>query len=119
MSVKNREDSQAFGLRLARLREARGFTQLDLANQLLVNKNTIQNIEYGISEPKAGTVISLCEALHCTPNDLFPERLSEDNGRRREIKAIEEKLLRMSDYAFSRCVKLINQVLDTVLDIMA
>ena len=116
MSVK---DSQAFGLRLAKLREARGFTQLDLANRLSVNKNTIQKIEYGISEPRAGTVISLCEVLHCTPNELFPERLSEDNGRRREIKAVEEKLLRMPNYAYRRCMELINKVIDMVLDLIA
>ena len=119
MSRQISKDIRTMALRIAKLRSAEGLSQLVLANGIYASRNTIMRIEHGSSDPKASTLISLCEALRCTPNDLFPARLSEQMPKCREEKAREEKLNRLSPYQHSHCVNLFNQILDTVRNLVS
>ena len=115
MAVNKRRDMPDMGLRVAKVREARGMTQQDLATDSDMSRSTLGPLERGEKDPRASTVISLCEALQCTPNDLFPERLSEYDTRNREIKALEDRLKTLTPYQFSRFMSMINNTLDVFL----
>ena len=62
----------AFGKRLRELREARDWTQEELAERAELNWLQVGHIERGASDPKLSTVIRLARALKVSPADLLP-----------------------------------------------
>ena len=56
--------------RVRALREARGLRQEDLENFGLAWK-TVQKIEYANTDPKASTLLKLCDAFRVSLNDLL------------------------------------------------
>lgn len=59
------------GLRIRTLREARGFTQPELAKEVGVSKGTISFWENESTSPKAEHVFPLCYALKTSPEHLL------------------------------------------------
>lgn len=57
--------------RLRALRERRALTQEELAQMAGLNRVTINTIEGGHAEPRAGTVRKLARALGVEPSDLM------------------------------------------------
>jgi len=76
-------NTEAFSMRLRLLREARGFTQEDLAQRANMSAHYVGNLEQNIRHPSLNALLKLCAALGTTPNDLFQDSISEDmlNGR--------------------------------------
>lgn len=59
-------------LRTLKLRKMRHMTQQQLAEQAKLSKTTISNLESGSqTKIELETIAKLCNALHCTPADLF------------------------------------------------
>ncbi len=59
------------GLNVSIHRHQHGWTQEYLAEQAGLSKQFICNIECGRTIPSLKTILSLCEALAVTPNDLL------------------------------------------------
>ena len=95
MGMKKPEDNQELGLRVAQQRQVRGLPQIALAADGNMNKNTVNMLESGKSEPAFSTLVSICETLKCEPNDIFPARLSEKDPPNPEIKGLVDRLLRL------------------------
>jgi transcriptional regulator with XRE-family HTH domain len=59
------------GTNLKRLREARGFTQLQLARRCGVTKGYVSKIEQQVLNISVANLEALCDALDCAPEDLL------------------------------------------------
>jgi transcriptional regulator with XRE-family HTH domain len=71
----NRKASQEIRYRLAdnlkRLREARAYTQKDLANLCGLNKTYIGNVEQGIVNISLANLEAIAKGLECSAEDLL------------------------------------------------
>src|SRR5580700_2681173 len=68
--VKNDSaDSSGVGLRLAR--QARGFSQQQLAGMAGVSRQAVSAVESGLSDPSLRVALALARALGMTVEDLF------------------------------------------------
>lgn len=59
------------GPNIRRLRKAKRMRQSDLAEKAFVCPLAISQWELGKAVPQTGNFVFLCQALGCTPNDLF------------------------------------------------
>lgn len=57
--------------RLKEIRENKGFSQSELAERIEVSQSMIHQIEHGIRPISIPILISACDILHCTPNDIL------------------------------------------------
>jgi putative transcriptional regulator len=57
--------------RLRELRDARGWTQAELAARVGVSRKTINTIENGVFVPSTPTALKIAEALGLTVEQLF------------------------------------------------
>ncbi|MCC8069549.1 MAG: helix-turn-helix domain-containing protein [Ruminococcus sp.] len=60
----------SFGNALTKVREAKGMSQAELARQVGVTKQAINNIEHGISIPNVNTAMLIAIALGTTVDYL-------------------------------------------------
>ncbi|MBA4700304.1 MAG: helix-turn-helix transcriptional regulator [Ruminococcus sp.] len=60
-----------FGKNVARLRKERDMTQIELAQAIGVNKQTISNIEKGKGYPSFNNLEKISQVLKATPIELF------------------------------------------------
>jgi transcriptional regulator with XRE-family HTH domain len=65
--------STGFAQRLKALREAKGLTQIQLAEAAGLNLHGLTKLEQGVGEPHWPTVLALAYALDCKPNDFIGE----------------------------------------------
>ncbi|WP_423738048.1 helix-turn-helix domain-containing protein [Chitinophaga caseinilytica] len=63
-----------FGKRLAKYREARNMTQMDVAVVIESYPGYISRMENGKVEPGLFMILALAEALDITPNELIGSR---------------------------------------------
>lgn len=63
---------QHMGEQLELRRKASGLSQQELADHIGLTRVSVVNIEQGRCSTTPETVVKICEALHCTPNDLYP-----------------------------------------------
>ena len=59
------------GQNIAALRKKQGLTQKELAELINITRTSIANIEAGRQSIHMRTIITLCDALGCTPNNLL------------------------------------------------
>ena len=69
------KDHQEIGLKISKLRDQAGMAQIDLAEELGVNKKTVGAMERGESDFGISKFISVCEALNASPSEILPDRL--------------------------------------------
>ncbi|MEM1213197.1 MAG: helix-turn-helix transcriptional regulator [Planctomycetota bacterium] len=62
---------QRFGANLRRIRESAGLSQEALADKTKFHRNFVGLVERGERNTSVTKVAALCEALGCSPNDLF------------------------------------------------
>lgn len=62
----------AFGSKLREVREAKGFTQAKLANDLGIEISQISRIERGVLNTSVSTLSEICKILKVSPSDLIP-----------------------------------------------
>ena len=61
----------AFAANLKKVREEKGFSQQDLADECDISKSTLQRIEWGKLNPTIAMVKSITDALKINFTDLF------------------------------------------------
>lgn len=61
----------AFGTRLREVREAKGFTQAKLANDLGIEISQISRMERGLLNTSVATLSEICKILKASPTDLI------------------------------------------------
>ena len=61
-------------MNIKRKRLEAGFTQIDLANKLEIDRSTVAKWETGESFPRAEKLIQLAEVLNCTIDDLLRDK---------------------------------------------
>ncbi len=76
------------GGRIRKYREARGISQIQLAEKLGISNNRISNWEQGINRPDADILADICRALNISPSELLNVRLSSDELNEKERKII-------------------------------
>lgn len=113
------KDHQAIGLEISKLREQKGLSQIDLATDAGLNKNTVGAMERGESDFGISKLISVCEALQASPNDLLPDRLSRNDTLSSDMQKIQDRLSQMSPYQRAQCMAMINAMLDGVTNMLS
>ncbi|WP_242203062.1 helix-turn-helix domain-containing protein [Aestuariivivens insulae] len=66
--------------RVKELRNRKGLSQEDLAEESGLSLRTIQRIENSETEPRGDTLRKLAEALNCSPEDIIDWKIQEDKG---------------------------------------
>lgn len=67
------------GIRIRQYREAKGFSQEELAERINATERHIRNIETGKKGPSVSLLVSLANALDVTANDLLADHLTGSN----------------------------------------
>ncbi len=86
-------DAKWFAGRLRDLREAKGWTQADLAEKAGLTKDGVARLEQGTRSPVWETVVTLCQALEVSCDSFLTEptaRPVQGRGRPRKAEATEE-----------------------------
>lgn len=75
MEQKDTENSsnlnKYIGERIRKIRKEQKLTQEDVANEIHISRGQIINIEKAKRGLSLETLVNICNALNCTPNDLF------------------------------------------------
>lgn len=80
------------GHEICKRRKAAGFSQEQLSDYLGLTRISIVNIEAGRQGTPLNTLWKICNFLHCTPNDLFPETQVAEWDYEEVEKTIYEKV---------------------------
>ncbi len=92
----NKDEAGGFGERLAGLRKAAGFTQVELAAELGISQRMVAYYESPAATPPANLLPQIAAALGVTIDELFgvgKRRLAKQDGdsrMRRRLLAIEK-----------------------------
>jgi transcriptional regulator with XRE-family HTH domain len=112
--TKKEQSGETFGLRLARIRKQRGFTQMELGHALGVSQRVIAYYERESRRPPANLLPKIAAALNVSADALLGIGSMPDDGRtadarlRRRLRQLEE--LPTADR------KAVIQVIDAMLD---
>lgn len=82
------------GKRIFELRTQNKISQQTLADCLGYTRTSIVNIEAGRQGLPVDQMWTVCNALHCTPNDLFPETNPMEYKYEEVEKVIYERVAR-------------------------
>lgn len=92
---------ELFGTRIKSLREARGWTQEDLAGRMDISSNHLSSIERGKENPTFDTLVKFSDALKVEMWELFDFGHEVSLGELREVmnkftKEMDEEKLRLA-----------------------
>ena len=76
------------GKRIRKYREARGISQVQLAEKLGISNNRVSNWEQGLNRPDADILADICRALEVSPSELLDVRLSSDEPNEKELEVM-------------------------------
>lgn len=71
MNVTYKNEYRKLGLNIAFYRKARGFTQIQLAERLNIDRSHMSAIELAAAGVSLDALFHLCEILEITPKELF------------------------------------------------
>lgn len=74
MDVAFRDRYKKLGLNIVFYRKARGYTQLQLAEKVGIDRSHMSSIELAAAGVSLDVIFSLCDALDITPKELFDFR---------------------------------------------
>ena len=98
MSVSSSNEAKKVGAAIAMKRQELNYSQEDFAECIGISRNALGSIERGQSEMKLGTLISACDALGASPNELLPSRLSREDIGYPELNQIADQLEDLKPY---------------------
>lgn len=78
-------DLSIIGTRLRIIRKSRKLSQADLAVAAGISVKAYADIERGNVNMRVGTMLSICQALHILPNDLFTDEVDDINADYQEL----------------------------------
>jgi transcriptional regulator with XRE-family HTH domain len=76
---------QMIGMRIAEIRNLKGFTQEQLAGKMEISSKYLSSIERGKENPTLDTFIKLSESLGVNIEDIFRSIQIEDSGKRKSL----------------------------------
>lgn len=91
---------ESLGVRIARLRKERGYTQVELAEKMGLIQSLVSDYERGQLRPHAEMVVRFALALDISADELLGLKKAKSNGRApsrkflRRVQAIEQLPLR-------------------------
>jgi len=115
------------GERIKRLREAKGFSQTELADKMLMDKSQYSKLEKEKADPSISTLEKVTSALGATLSELFSEDTRKDQGHLIELKdkisvhesqmveVFQEKLKLAESLKSSDSINLISRLIDYAL----
>ena len=77
------------GKRIRKYREARGISQIQLAEKLGIGNSRVSNWEQGINRPDADILAEMCRVLEVSPSELLDVHLSTDELAEKEMRVIK------------------------------
>ena len=90
---KPKKEAPLFGQRLASLRNKRGMTQYELAEQLGVSRHMIVHYERTCENPTMDFVVRVAQILDASTDELFGIKpIKERRGPSPRVKQLTEKL---------------------------
>ena len=104
MSVTE-QDLREIGLNIARLRDACGMSQGELADELGISRNTMIAIEHGKSDLRIGMINSVSEALDVPRAALLPKSWEPKSSLDKDMSTLAAMLAPLSPFERSRCMK--------------
>ena len=78
------------GNKLFEIRKKRGLTQAQVAEAANLSDRTYADIERGNVNMRVETMLSICEALNVTPNDIFIDAEEEVLAEEKIIEKLEQ-----------------------------
>ena len=104
-------DKAAVGSRIREKRLAMHLTQEKVAEKLELSIRTVTDIERGIVGMSIETLLSLCDVLKVTPNDLLlPSNHSEDS----ELDWLVNALSNASDHVRTSAIDILRSYLRSI-----
>ena len=79
------KDLLEIGNRLQYYRKRAGLTQAEIAEKACISDRTYADIERGTVNMRIQTLLSICAALHITPDEILTKRELEPGKRQEEI----------------------------------
>lgn len=77
------------GKRIRKYREARGISQVQLAEMLGIRNSRVSNWEQGINRPDADILADICRVLDVSPSELLDVHLSSEKLNEKEFEVIK------------------------------
>ena len=107
---------QVFGLRVAKLRQARGLTQAELAEQIGVNQTAVGSYEIARRRIPLSQVGPLAKALGVSVAELIEKEAP--SGKRGPTPKLQQQIQKLSELPKSK-QKCVSEMLETVLQSQA
>ena len=85
-----------FNEKLRSLREAKGYTQDEIASKLSIARQSVSKWEQGINEPDFDTTKKLCQILDCSLDDLIDDDKDISTSKEQKDKRIANRLFKIS-----------------------
>lgn len=111
---KRKADTASFGVRLASLRKAAGFTQAELAAEVGVSRRMIAYYEVQAEHPPAHLLPAIAKALHLSSDELLGLAPVKRAPRAKDSRL--QRRLQQLDRLGGPERRQIMQVLDTLLE---
>ena len=89
-----------FSEKLKTLREARGYTQDEIASKLNIARQSVSKWEQGINEPDFETVKKLCQILDCSISELIDDDHEVISSKEEKRERIVTGLFKASLFVF-------------------
>ena len=85
-----------FNEKLKSLREAKGYTQDEIASKLSIARQSVSKWEQGINEPDFDTTKKLCQILDCSLDDLIDDDKDISTSKEQKDKKTATRLFKIS-----------------------
>lgn len=108
------KDIELVGQRIAVRRMGEGLSQEKLAEMVGISKTAMGKIERGDSVLKTDTLISICRALHASPDDVMPDDLSPKEDLDPEMLRMAEKVGTLTPAQKKQFFQMMNVVLSGI-----
>lgn len=112
MSKKINEELSSFGKRLAELRKAAGYTQLQLADEISATRRMIAYYESESQHPPANMLVDLARALNVSADSL----LGIEPIKNTPVSSRLERRIRQIEKLGPKPRKQITQLIDTFVE---
>ena len=74
VNTKYYDEYRALGLNIALYRKDRGYTQIQLAEKIEIDRSHMSAIELAANAPSLDVIFKICDVLQVSPKDLFDFR---------------------------------------------
>ena len=74
MNTKYCDEYRALGLNISLYRKDRGYTQIQLAEKIEIDRSHMSSIELAANAPSLDVIFKICDVLQVSPKELFDFR---------------------------------------------